>query len=104
MLCFIQFHSFSKKRYFSIIMPNHIHEIIIINNPVGNGPVRSSNKYQQLDNLSVIIRSYKSTTSKQINKINNNNFNRQKSFYDHIIRTNKSLDNIRKHIIDNPLN
>ena len=84
-----------------IIMPNHIHGIIIINNPVGNGPARSS-KYQKPNNLSVMIGLYKSTVTKQINRINNNIFKWQKSFYDHIIRTEKSLNNIRQYIINNP--
>ena len=84
-----------------IIMPNHIYGVIIINNPVGNGPARSSNKYQKLNNLSVIIGSYKSTVTKQINRINDNTFKWQKSFHDHIIRIDKSLNNIRNYIINN---
>ena len=86
-----------------IIMPNHIHGIIIINNPVGNGPARSSNNHTN-NNLSVIIGSYKSTVTKQINRINDNTFKWQKSFHDHIIRIDKSLNNIREYIINNPKN
>lgn len=85
-----------------IVMPNHIHGIIIINNPVGNGPARSFNKYQKTDNLSIIIGSYKSTVTKQINRINNNQFKWQKSFHDHIIRSDKSLQNIQEYIVNNP--
>lgn len=84
-----------------IIMPNHIHGIIIINNPVGNGLARSSNKHTN-NNLSIIIGSYKSTVTKQINRINNNRFRWQKSFHDHIIRNDKSLNKIREYIINNP--
>jgi len=83
-------------------MPNHIHGIIIINNPVGNRPACSSNKYQKRNNLSVIIGSYKSTVTKQINRINNNAFKWQKSFYDHIIRIDESLNKIREYIVNNP--
>ncbi|MCK5492698.1 MAG: hypothetical protein KAJ14_06290 [Candidatus Omnitrophica bacterium] len=86
-----------------IIMPNHIHGIIIINNPVGNGPARSSNNHIN-NNLSVIIGSYKSTVTKQINRINDNTFKWQKSFYDHIVRIDKSLSRIRGYIINNPKN
>ena len=91
-------------------LPNHHNGteldqfIIIINNPaVGNGPARSSIKYQKRNNLSVIIGSYKSTIPKQINRINRNRtFKRQKSFHDHIIRIDESLNNIRNYIINNP--
>ena len=74
---------------------------LAINCIVGNGPARSS-KYQKPNNLSVMIGLYKSTVTKQINRINNNIFKWQKSFYDHIIRTEKSLNNIRQYIINNP--
>jgi putative transposase len=85
-----------------IIMPNHIHGIIIINNPVGTGHALSSMKNIKNNNLSVIIGSFKSAASKQINQLNNINFKWQRSFYDHIIRTTHSLQNIREYIINNP--
>jgi REP element-mobilizing transposase RayT len=83
-----------------IIMPNHIHGIIIINNPVGGGPARSSDNHT--NNLSVIIGPYKSTATKQINRINDNTSKWQKSFHDHIIRIDESLNNIRNYITNNP--
>jgi len=83
-----------------VIMPNHIHGIIIINNPVGNRPAFSVIRN---NNLSVIIGSYKSTVTKQINRLNNNSFKWQKSFYDHIIRTTDSLNNISEYIVNNPI-
>ncbi len=94
-----------------IIMPNHTHGIIIINKPVGTAPTKegceagtalSSNKNTKSNNLSIIIGSFKSAVTKQINQINNNKFNWQRSFYDHIIRTNDSLNNIREYIVNNP--
>ena len=85
----------------SLDLPNHIHGIIIINNIVGNGSARSSNNHKN-NNLSVIIGSHKSTVTKQINRINDNTFKWQKSFYDHIIRNDESLNNIRTYIINNP--
>jgi REP element-mobilizing transposase RayT len=82
-----------------IIMPNHVHGIIIINNPVGNRPACSVNKN---NNLSVVIGSYKASVTRQINRINNDRFRWQKSFYDHIIRIENSLKNIRQYIVNNP--
>ena len=49
----------------------------------------------------MMIGSYKSTVTKQINRINNNKFKWQKSFHDHIIRIDKSLQNIQEYIINN---
>ena len=83
-----------------IIMPNHIHGILIINNLVGYGPARTVNS--KTNNLSIIVGSYKSTVTKQINRINDNIFKWQKSFHDHIIRIDESLNNIRNYIINNP--
>ncbi|MFH0771141.1 MAG: transposase [Candidatus Omnitrophota bacterium] len=83
-----------------VVMPNHIHGIIVIECPVGNGPARSVNEN---NNLSVVIGSYKSAVTKQINQINNIAFKWQKSFYDHVIRNDKSLNDIREYIVNNPL-
>lgn len=88
-----------------IIMPNHVHAIIIIKKPVGpaQGPAPTGLS------LSDIIYRFKSLTTKRyIEGANNNNwqpFNKhvwQRSFYDHIIRTDTSLQNIREYITNNP--
>ncbi len=77
-----------------IIMPNHVHGIII----VGAGharPVRTNH-------LSSIIGSYKSAVTNRINRSHNNLFRWQRSYYDHIVRTEESLNKIREYIINNP--
>ncbi len=85
------------------IMPNHLHGII--NVVAGAGPARPSTKYKNINNLSIIIGSYKSSVSRQINRSNSNSFKWQRSFHDEIIRTsNLSLYNTRKYIINNPIN
>jgi len=84
-----------------IIMPNHIHGIIIIKNYVGNGRDRS---LQQIKSLSSIIGAFKTTSSKLIHRNKLLEFKWQKSFHDHIIRNDKSLHQIREYIINNPLN
>jgi REP element-mobilizing transposase RayT len=86
-----------------IIMPNHIHGIIDI--VVGARPASPSNNNTKNNNLSIIIGSYKSTVTKQINRLNNNSFKWQRSFHDEVIRvSNLSLYNIRKYIRNNPAN
>ncbi len=89
-----------------IIMPNHIHGIIIIENDfVGNRHACSlQNENRQYQKLPVTVGSFKSAVSKLIHQQIQQNFQWQKSYYDHIIRDEKSLFNIREYIIKNPLN
>jgi len=85
-----------------VIMPNHVHGIIMINdkNAVGNGL-----KPFPTHGLSEIMRGFKTFSSRKINEAveNGNRFQWQKSFYDHVIRNEKSLDNLRQYIQNNPL-
>jgi len=87
-----------------IIMPNHLHSIIAINrenyNTVGNGRDRS---LQKIKSLSELIGAFKTTSSKMIHSTGLRDFQWQKSFFDHIIRNEQSLNNIREYIINNPL-
>jgi REP element-mobilizing transposase RayT len=95
------------------IMPNHIHGIIVIDNEntVGNGL-----KPFPAHGLSEIMRGFKTFSSRKINAAgnglkpfptttakNSNSFQWQKSFYDHIIRDEESLNRIRQYITYNPL-
>jgi len=85
-----------------VIMPNHIHGIIVINNDktVGNG-----SKPFPTHGLSEMIRGFKTFSSRKINEgiKGDNKFQWQKSLYDHIIRSEKSLDNLRYYITFNSL-
>ena len=84
-----------------VIMPNHIHGIIIINKNVETR--HASSLRNRSVSLSDIIGSFKSAVSKQARANGLNNFFWQKSFYDRIIRNEKELYNIRKYIEQNPL-
>ncbi|WP_212747628.1 transposase [Fodinibius saliphilus] len=99
-----------------VVMPNHIHGIIEIvdsKNIVGvyrNTPLRSDSPVNQSEfkspseTIGAIVRGYKSTVTKQINKIRNSPGEKvwQRNYYDHIIRDKKSLERIRYYIIQNP--
>ncbi|SEG28439.1 REP element-mobilizing transposase RayT [Halpernia humi] len=104
-----------------VIMPNHIHGILIINNkPVETRfiacQIESEEKVIQKkggitgiknpmlhQNISTIIRWYKGRCTFEINKISSG-FKWQPRFYDHIIRNSKSFENIQKYIENNPEN
>ena len=53
--------------------------------------------------LSELIGVFKTTSSKLIHLNGLSNFSWQRSYYDHIIRDEKSLDNIRLYVRENPL-
>ncbi len=99
-----------------IVMPNHIHGIIIIDKTASVGasavsvetrhgaslpPRRRKFGPMQKNSLSSIINHYKGAVKKWCNK-NNMDFLWQERFYDHIVRDEKSLNRIRQYIIDNP--
>jgi len=89
-----------------VIMPNHVHGIVLINRSaaanVGNSRDCSLQK-SKIKSLSELMGSFKTTSSKLIHRAGSHEFKWQKSFYDHIIRNDRSLENIRKYIANNPL-
>ena len=93
----------------SIVMPNHFHGIVIINNPVGananvgaNGrsPLRMKSK-----SLSSLMAGFKSITTKKINILRDAPGTKlwQRNYYEHIIRNQEAMNKIRQYIINNPL-
>jgi REP element-mobilizing transposase RayT len=107
-----------------VIMPNHIHGIIIIGDNEynlqydtqcrdamhrvstdNNHRVSADNKFgPQSKNLASIIRGYKSSVTTYAHKNGIDDFAWQSRFYDHIIRNEKSFNNISEYIINNPMN
>jgi len=81
-----------------IIMPNHVHGIIIIENHDVVETVRYS--------LSEIVRGFKTFTAKKINIFQNTQGKPlwQSRYYDHIICDESELYSIREYIINNPIN
>ena len=86
-----------------IIMPNHLHGIVIITKTVGNRLACSANKTNRnIELLPKVIGSFKAGVSREVRKIVPE-FYWQKSYYDHIIRNEKSLEKIREYICFNHL-
>jgi len=86
-----------------IIMPNHIHGIIVINN-CRNAPGRVPTGIQPLvkNSLSSVINHFKGNVKKICNK-NKIGFEWQSRFHDRIIRNSDELNRIRQYIINNPV-
>ena len=132
-----------------VIMPNHLHGIIlIVNNSEVEGEVLANQDFLQSrsevegealaisndqnqqnlsrqcfaptvntgetikingtkpQSLAAIIQNYKSVSTRQINRINKakGNVVWQHNYYEHIIRNNEALNNIREYIFNNPIN
>jgi len=80
-----------------VIMPNHIHGIIIID------PDVETEHAPSLHSLGNIVGSFKSAVTKWAHTNGYDKFHWQPRFYDRIIRNDRELYNIRKYIEQNPL-
>ncbi|MBH8552766.1 transposase [Nostocaceae cyanobacterium CENA357] len=98
-----------------VVMPNHLHGILIMTeNPVGARHCLALNQHIEHNtekfgkpvrgSMSTVIGSYKSVVSKRINIIWQTKGQSiwQRNFYEHICREQKSIDNIREYILNNP--
>jgi len=111
-----------------VIMPNHIHMIVVLDGIAGIDPagmvvggvgtehcsvptgstksqLHGGHDFDRYGLLSKVVKSFKNAVTKTIRyEMGCNNFGWQRSFHDHIIRDQKSLDNIRSYIRFNPVN
>jgi len=103
-----------------VIMPNHVHGILMINSngrdainrvSTDNGGVTGKNNPMLHNSISRFIRWYKGRCTFEINKLYKNAINRvsteidfawQSRFYDRIIRNDIELNKIREYIQINP--
>jgi putative transposase len=109
-----------------VVMPNHIHGIIVIRNIKNVGAIFKSPVNHEMNktnnnrsgeinfaptkqpitksvSLSTIIKWFKSITTINIRQFNHS-FKWQRSYYDHIIRSEYSLFKIKEYIRNNPRN
>ena len=88
-----------------VVMPNHIHGIVVIS----VGAIHELPLYQQTDRrrmlLTKAIGYIKMNTAKRINRLQNTTGISvwQRNYYEHVIRNEESLNNIREYIAENPL-
>ena len=92
-----------------VIMPNHFHGILIINSRDKARLIPTIEKREfgkpVANSLSSIVGLFKSAVTKRINESRNSPGESvwQHNFYEHIIRNENDLNNIRKYIEFNPL-
>jgi putative transposase len=94
---------------YMIVMPNHVHLILIINNP-GRGTACRAPTVERFGFpvngfVPTIIRSYKSAVTKQINIVRNHPGMPvwHRNYHEHSVRNETELNRIRQYIITNPL-
>jgi len=90
-----------------VLMPNHIHGIIIIREVgVQNfEPLQKRNRFQKITPRSIgsIIRAYKSSVKHWCKENDYESFKWQRNYYEHVIRNEDDLRRIREYIVNNPL-
>ena len=78
-----------------VIMPNHIHAVLIIDNEAAVGGLRPT--------IMDIVCAYKSLTMRECIRKGFSEKLFQSSFYEHIIRGRKDYEEIVKYIYENPI-
>jgi putative transposase len=91
----------------SIVMPNHFHGILWINQ-YPEGHHKTDRKFGDgiAGSISTIIGSFKSATTRNINKLQKNSGAQvwERNYYEHVIRDHEAQMNIQKYILNNPRN
>jgi putative transposase len=97
-----------------IVMPDHVHGILIIGDNVGDGHARplladtdtvTGKTWRCHEKLPVVMGSFKSAVTKRIHLSDGSGrFRWQRSYHDHIIRDDADLARIREYIGNNPVN
>ena len=100
-----------------VVMPNHVHGIVIIDpmpivgtlhaTSLQQQPTSAKNEFMSIispkpGSLATVIRSYKSAVSKNVH-LTDPGFSWHPRYYDHLIRSDRELDRIRNYIINNPV-
>jgi putative transposase len=77
-----------------VVMPNHVHGLLWLDEGMETASA----------SLSSIIGAYKAGVTREIRRITQDEtaIIWQKSFHDHIVRTQNSLDRIRAYVVENP--
>jgi len=89
-----------------IVMPNHVHGIVILTDTVSVGVGFKPTPTQRVHGLSEIVRGFKTFSARRINELRNTQGCKlwQRNYHDRIIRNEIELKPIREYIYNNPIN
>ena len=93
-----------------VVMPNHFHSILVIaDDPQGRGTVHRAPTLEQFGrpvsgSLPTVVRYFKGSTTRRINALRGTPGAPvwQRSYYEHVIRDEQDLREIREYIAHNP--
>jgi putative transposase len=87
-----------------VVMPDHVHVILVLRAPPHSVQQRPKRTFGPLapGSLSKIIQAYKASVTRQARLDGHSGFAWQERFYDHIVRDEKSPGRIRACIAGNP--
>ena len=93
-----------------VAMPNHIHGVIVVgaqfiapsNSPPGMVEDAARGAMNRAPTVGEVIRVYKAVSARAIRSTISADFRWQRNYYEHVIRSEESLNRIRQYIIDNP--
>ena len=85
-----------------VVMPNHLHGIIVIAD-TGRGGSRTAPTGPKP--LGRLVAAFKTVTTKQLNLVQGTpgQLLWQRNFYEHVIRNDDEMDRVREYIIGNPM-
>jgi putative transposase len=89
-----------------VIMPNHLHGVVLITGQTSVSNHRKENLFSKIsplkNTLSVIMRTYKAAVTTFCRRAGEIEFAWQRNYHDHIIRDEVDLNRIREYILLNP--
>jgi REP element-mobilizing transposase RayT len=87
-----------------VVMPNHVHGIIVINTGATHASPLQRRSGPLQHSIGAMVGSFKSAATRHINQHRQISCTPvwQRNYYEHIIRNEESLNRIRQYIIDNP--
>jgi putative transposase len=85
-----------------VIMPNHVHGIVLISDAADAGATHAS---CIRPGLGVVVGSFKSAATKRVNEWRRAHGSPlwQRNYYEHVIRDQEDLARVRQYIADNPI-
>ena len=90
---------------YSVVMPNHVHGIILLGDPRDGCRGGSRTAPTGRKPLGRLIGAFKTVSAKRINRLRGRPAAGvwQRNFYEHVIRNERELLEIRRYILENPL-
>jgi putative transposase len=90
-----------------VVMPNHIHGVVTIVGAQGLAPLQQDHPILQRKprSLSTLIWGFKSAVTRRFNDLRGTPYTPvwQRNYYEHVIRNESDLSEIRQYIVKNPL-